>query len=86
MNAKLVESLAQIIQSLTPEERALLEEKIKPYNWQAELQKLQELRDQVFARRADQPFDLPLDEHIHQSRNERIRQQDELISECFTET
>lgn len=29
MNTKLVESLAQIIQSLTPEEQALLEEKIK---------------------------------------------------------
>lgn len=29
MNAKLVNSLAQIIQSLTPEEQALLEEKVK---------------------------------------------------------
>jgi len=29
MNAKLVDSLAQIIQSLTPEEQALLEEKVK---------------------------------------------------------
>lgn len=29
MNVKLVESLAQIVQSLTPEERSLLEEKLK---------------------------------------------------------
>ncbi|MEA5521806.1 hypothetical protein [Limnoraphis robusta] len=29
MNVKLVESLAQIVQSLTPEERALLEEKLQ---------------------------------------------------------
>jgi hypothetical protein len=30
MNTKLVESLAQIIQSLTPEEQTLLEEKMHP--------------------------------------------------------
>ncbi len=31
MNIKLVESLAQVVQSLSPEERSLLEEKLKTH-------------------------------------------------------
>ncbi len=34
MNIKLVESLAQVVQSLSPEERSLLEEKLKAHQEQ----------------------------------------------------
>ncbi len=51
MNTKLVESLVQIIQSLTPEEQALLSSKLKfKNNWQEEYQKLLQLRDRAFRR------------------------------------
>ena len=36
MNIKLVESLAQVVQSLSPEERSLLEEKLKAQQEQTE--------------------------------------------------
>ena len=38
MNAKLVDSLAQIIQSLTPEEQALLEEKVNTTKYEASVE------------------------------------------------
>ena len=87
MNTKLVESLVQIIQSLTPEEQALLEEKLKPRkNWQQEYQKLLELRARIFARRGGKPFEPLLDEYIQTTRDERTAQQDELIRSCFGES
>lgn len=80
MKTKLVESLVQIIQSLTPEEQALLSSKLKfKNNWQEEYQKLLQLRAKVFARRGEKSFDPPLDEYIQITRDERIAQQDELI-------
>ncbi len=80
MNTKLVESLVQIIQSLTPEEQALLSTKLKlKNNWQEEYQKLLQLRARVFTRRGEKPFDPPLDEYIQITRDERTAQQDEVI-------
>lgn len=38
MNIKLVESLAQVVQSLSPEERSLLEEKLKTHQQQTSAQ------------------------------------------------
>ena len=80
MNTKLVESLVQIIQSLTPEEQALLSTKLKlKNNWQEEYQKLLQLRARVFTCHGEKPFDPPLDEYIQITRDERKAQQDELI-------
>ncbi len=80
MNTKLVESLVQIIQSLTPEEQALLSTKLKlKNNLQEEYQKLLQLRARVFTRRGEKPFDPALDEYIQITRDERTAQQDELI-------
>lgn len=75
MNTKLVESLAQIIQSLSPEEMALLEDKLyHKHNSQEEYRKLLDLRTKVYARRGDRPLDPPPEEIIHQMREERTEQ------------
>lgn len=50
MNTKLVDSLVAAIRSLSPEEQALLEEKLKPQsNWEVQKKRLQELHAQIAA-------------------------------------
>ncbi|KAM3101096.1 hypothetical protein ACKFKF_09790 [Phormidesmis sp. 146-12] len=74
MNTKLVESLAQIIQSLAPEEQTLLEERLKATpkkDWRQSYQELNELRKRIFARRDGQPLSPEPDEIIWQMREER---------------
>jgi hypothetical protein len=74
MNTKLVESLAQIIQSLAPEEQILLEERLKAIpkkDWRQSYQELNELRERIFARRDGQPLSPEPDEIIWQMREER---------------
>jgi len=74
MNTKLVESLAQIIQSLAPEEKTLLEERLKATpkkDWRQSYQELNELRARIFARRDGQPLSPEPDEIIWQMREER---------------
>ncbi|MBW4475051.1 MAG: hypothetical protein KME45_32425 [Stenomitos rutilans HA7619-LM2] len=74
MNTKLVESLAQIIQSLAPEEQTLLEERLKATpkkDWRQSYQELNELRERIFARRDGQPLSPEPDEIIWQMREER---------------
>ncbi|MBW4480183.1 MAG: hypothetical protein KME54_25935 [Tolypothrix brevis GSE-NOS-MK-07-07A] len=83
MNTKLVDGLAQIIQSLSKEEKALLDEKLKKSDGQAAFQRLIELGDKINARRAGKPFDPPLEDYIQQTREERNEQYDELMRSCF---
>lgn len=87
MNTKLLDSLVQIIESLTSEEQTILEEKLqakknKP-NWQENQQKLIELRQKIFERRGGKPFEPPLDYYIQEARDERDQQLDELMNNCF---
>ena len=72
MNTQLVESIVQLIKSLTPEEQALLEEKLhaKDNDWQAKYQRIIELKSKVFARRGGKSFDPPLEEYIQAARDE----------------
>jgi hypothetical protein len=84
MNTKLVDSLVQIIESLTPEEKALLNRKLKPQQnqKQQEYQKLLELRARIFVRRGGQLLIPPGEEIIRQMREERT---DELVQACFSD-
>jgi hypothetical protein len=87
MNTKLLDSLVQIIESLTPEEQTILEKKLqakknKP-NWQENQQKLIELRQKIFERRGGKPFDPPLDYYIQEARDERDQQIDAVMGICF---
>lgn len=83
MNVPLVESLVQVIFSLSPEERALLEERLhRKTDWRETLQNMQELGDKITARRGGQPLEPPPEEIIRQMREERAEQ---LMNNCFPE-
>lgn len=83
MNTKLVDSLVQIIESLTPEEKSLLEIKLNPQQnqRQQEYQKLLELRARIFARTEGKLLIPSGEEIIQQLREERT---DELVQACFS--
>ncbi len=83
MNTQLVDGLAQIIQSLSQEERTLLDEKLKKSHAQAAFQRLISLGEKINARRAGKPFEPPLEDYIRQTREERNQQHDELMRSCF---
>lgn len=83
MNTQLVNSLVQIIQSLSQEERMFLDEKLKKSDARAAFQRLIELGDKINARRGGQPFDPPLEDYIRQTREERNEQHDQLMRSSF---
>ncbi|MDJ0737318.1 MAG: hypothetical protein QNJ47_25185 [Nostocaceae cyanobacterium] len=86
MNVKLLESLAQVIKSLTPEEQAFLEEILNQQKLlQQEQQQREQLRQKISERRKGKPFEPNLDEYIQITRNERTAQQDELLRDCLGE-
>ena len=86
MNTRLIESLLQIIQSLTPEEQIFLEEKLKQQKLSSsEQHKREQLRNNIYQRRKGEPFNPPIEEYIYISRDERSIQQDEILRDCFGE-
>lgn len=82
MNTQLVESLVQIIQSLSPEEQKLLETHLaeKNSNWQEVLGKIETNRQEIYASRQGKPFDLSIDEIIEEMREERTQ---DVLQACF---
>lgn len=84
MNTQLIESIVQLIKSLSPEEQALIETKLYPQeDWESEHQKLLQLKRKVSNRRNNQPFNPPIEDYLHQTREERTAQQDKLISNSY---
>jgi len=74
MNVPLVESLVQVILSLSKEERSLLEEKLnRKKNWRETLKQIDELQAQIREDRGGKPFNPPIAEIIHQMREERTQ-------------
>ena len=80
MNTQLVYTLTQIINALTPEEKALLQEKITSKNSQEAYQKMVEVREKIWLRRGGKPLDMDVSEMIEQMREERSQ---ELMDACF---
>ncbi|MCY7391411.1 MAG: hypothetical protein LH647_07915 [Leptolyngbyaceae cyanobacterium CAN_BIN12] len=84
MNTKLVESLVQIIESLSSEERQILEERLnRKRSWEETKQQLTQIHAQITARRGGKPLDIStedISELIHQMREERTQQLMEAIS------
>jgi hypothetical protein len=78
MNQQLVNSLVQIIESLTSEERQLLEARLdRKKNWKFSKERLTQLHTQIAARRRGKPLNLSTEdivEQIHQMREERTQQ------------
>jgi len=84
MNIKLVDSILTIIDSLTPEERELLESRIQlNQENKNSKQTTNKVQDKSFIERKRKTFEPPLDEYIKITRDEHIAQQDELINSCF---
>lgn len=83
-NVFLVESLVQVILSLSQEERELLEEKLnRKKNWQETLKQIDQLHAKIRERRGGKPFNPPIDEIIYQMREERTEQ---ILQACFGES
>ncbi|WP_019503190.1 hypothetical protein [Pleurocapsa sp. PCC 7319] len=75
MNTKLVESLVQVINSLSEEEKKLLEEKLKPQSdWEKQRNRIIARAKKIYARRGGKPFKPSVTEIIHQMREERDEQ------------
>ena len=86
MNTQLIESIIQLIKSLTPEEQALIEAKLHTQeDWENEHQELLQLKRKVSDRVNSQPFNPPIEKYLNQAKEERIAQKDEIISNCFRE-
>lgn len=81
MNTKLVESLVEVINSLSQEEKNLLQEKLQPEsNWEETLKRIEARRKKIHARTGGKPFKPSVTEIIHQMREERDEQ---LMQVCF---
>ncbi len=75
MNTQLVESLVQVINSLSKEERNLLQEKLqRQSNWEEQRSRIIERAKKIHARRGGKPFKPSVTEIIHQMREERDEQ------------
>ena len=83
MNTQLVESLIQVINSLSPGERNLLNEKLqRQSDWETMRSRIIKRGKIISQRNQDQPPSPSVSEIIHQMREERDEQ---LMSACFPE-
>ena len=83
MNTQLVESLIQVINSLSPGERNLLNEKLqRQSDWSKMRSRIIKRGKIISQRNQDQPLSPSVSEIIHQMREERDEQ---LMSACFPE-
>lgn len=84
MNAKLVKSLAQIILSLSEEERTLLESELKQkLDWREIRARIIERGAAISARQGGTHLEPSVDEIFDQMREERTEQ---LMQACFPES
>ncbi|QUS59418.1 hypothetical protein IQE94_10610 [Synechocystis sp. PCC 7339] len=79
MNIQLVESLVQIIQSLSPEEQKLLKSQLeqieeKKDNWEEVLEEIEASKQKDLSVRQGKKIELSITEIIHQMREERDQQ------------
>jgi CHASE3 domain sensor protein len=75
MNTQLVESLVQVINSLSSEERTLLQEKLqRQSNWEEQRSRIIKRGKKISDRNQGKPFKLSVTEIIHQMREERGEQ------------
>ena len=83
MNTQLIESLIQVINSLSPGERNLLNEKLqRQSDWETMRSRIIKRGKIISERNQGQPPSSSVSEIIHQMREERDEQ---LMSACFPE-
>ena len=84
MNTQLVKTLAQIIQTLSEEERILLESELHPQkDWETAKKRILERNQKIYQQREGKPLEPSIDEIFYQMREERS---DELMQASFPET
>ncbi len=83
MNTKLVESLVEVINSLSEEEKNFLQEKLqRQSDWEKQRSRIIERAKKIHARRGGKSFKPSVTKIIHQMREERDEQ---LMQACFPE-
>ncbi len=84
MNTQLIKTLAQIIKTLSEEERILLESELHPQqDWETTKKRILERNQKIYQQREGKPLKPSIDEIFYQMREERSK---ELIQACFPET
>lgn len=84
MNAALVDALVQAFLALQPEEQALFTKKLHHQQHKTKtLEQITEFASAVQARRGDRSIADAVVEHLQLGRENRIRQQDEVLKEMF---
>jgi hypothetical protein len=82
MNTQLVKTLAQIIQTLSEEERILLESELQPkQDWETTKKRILERNQKIYQQREGKPLEPSIDDIFTQMREERSQ---ELMQACFT--
>lgn len=80
MNTQLVKTLAQIIKSLSEEERSLLEAELQPQrDWETTKKRILERGKAISQRLGGKPFNPSIDDIFYQMREERS---EELMQAC----
>ncbi|HEY9705236.1 MAG TPA: hypothetical protein V6C58_22550 [Allocoleopsis sp.] len=75
MNTQLIESLAQIILSLSEEEKTLLTGKLnQKKDWETQLNKIEELRQKIHQNRNININEISVDDIFEQMREDRYQQ------------
>ena len=83
MNTQLVKTLAQIIKSLSEEERRLLEVELQPQSdWETIKKRIIERGKAIDRRLGGKPFNPSIDDVFYQMREERSQ---ELMQACFSD-
>jgi hypothetical protein len=84
MNTQLVKTLAQIIKSLSEEERILLESELQPQNdWETTKKRILERGKNISQQLGGKNLETSIDEIFEQMREERS---EELIQACFPDS
>jgi hypothetical protein len=83
MNTQLVESIAQLIDSLSSEEKSLLASKLylSNENWEAVFLELQENWQKIKDFQQSQLFSLSIEDMVHQMREERTQELIDTVTE-----
>ncbi len=81
MNVKLIESLVQVIEALSEEERSLLQAKLdRRQVWKLNQQRLSTIHKRIRQQKGGHLQDVPIEDLIHEARQQRDEQE---MKVCF---
>lgn len=85
MNISLIDALVQAVLALSIEERVLFQQNLQQHqdNWQETTQRLKAFQAKLKAQRSGSLPNIPVEDIIHQMRDDRTEQ---LMQTCFPES